>query len=136
MRVDLPAAFMAILGVEPRNAALRPDVHGRLDDGGIIEGNDIDAQSVLAVAPEDELRPATAAELALRARRRAIDLRLTLGIAEMVVGDRGECAHRRAHRQLADATVTVCAPFDGPFDAVAQAAAMAAAFKSHGYISN
>src|SRR5882724_9595324 len=136
MRMDLPPPFVAVLGVEPGNAALGPDVHGRLDDGGIIEGNDIDAQCVLAVAAKDELRTARSAELALRARRRAVDRRLAPGVAEVIIGDRRIGAHRRAHGELADAAVTVRAPFDRTFDAVAQAAAMATAFKSHGYISN
>ena len=61
--------FVAVLGVEPGNAALRPDVHRRLDDRRIVERDDVHAERVLAVAAKDELRAALAAEFA-RARRR------------------------------------------------------------------
>src|SRR5689334_461030 len=136
MRMNLAPPFVAVLGVEPGNAALRPDVHGRLDDCRIVEGDDVHTQGVLAVAAKDELRSTLAAEFALCARRRAIDRGLALGVAEMIVRDRSKSAYRRAKRELADAAVTISAPLHGPFDAVAQAAAMAATLKTHGQISN
>src|SRR5690349_2691851 len=135
MRLHLAAAFVPVLGVEPGNAALRPDMHGRLDDRGIVERHDVDAEPMLAVAAENQLGSAIAAEFAHRLGGRAINLGLTLGVAEVILGNRRERAHRSAESQLADPAVTIGAPLDRTVDAVAQTAAMASAFKRHVQIS-
>lgn len=91
---------------QPRDAALQPELHGRLDSARVVERSDGDFNAGLGEIFEEELRAAIAAEVPHTPRRRSESSRSSAEQLEARWREHGARLQRRAAAAPTDRTVT------------------------------